>query len=45
MEKKAQFEEDKALRWHAGTNAAELGYILYQVPVRVAVHGSEMLPH
>ena len=26
------------------TNAAELAYILYQVPVLVAVHGSEMLP-
>ncbi len=45
QEKKEQFQEDKALRWHAGTNAAELAYILYQVPVRVAVHGSEMLPH
>ncbi len=43
QEKKEQYEEDKALRWHANTNAAELAYILYQVPVMVAVHGSEML--
>lgn len=43
-EKKTQYEEDKALRWHPNTNAAELAYILYQVPVLVAVHGSEMLP-
>ena len=45
QEKRAQYEEDKGLRWHANTNAAELAYILYQVPVLVAVHGSEMLPH
>ena len=25
-------------------NAAELAYILYQVPVLVAVHAAEMLP-
>ena len=39
-----QHEEDIALQWHAQTNAAELTYILYQVPVLVGVHGSEMLP-
>lgn len=43
-EKQKQHEEDKQLKWHPGTNAAELAYILYQVPVLVAVHGSEMLP-
>ncbi len=40
----AQFNEDKNMEWSAETNAAELAYILYQVPVLVAVHGSEMLP-
>lgn len=44
QEKKTQYREDRALHWHPDTNAAELAYILYQVPVLVAVHGSEMLP-
>ena len=39
-----QYGEDSALSWRPNTNAAELAYILYQVPVLVAVHGSEMLP-
>lgn len=39
-----QFKEDKAMEWSDNTNAAELAYILYQVPVLVAVHGAEMLP-
>lgn len=39
-----QFNEDVNMEWSAQTNAAELAYILYQVPVLVAVHGSEMLP-
>ncbi len=43
-EKAVQFEEDKFFKWHQETNAAELAYILYQVPVLVAVHASEMLP-
>ena len=37
--------EDVGLRWHPDTNAAELAYILYQVPVLVAVHGRETLPN
>jgi hypothetical protein len=45
QEKTEQYEEDKAFHWHSDTNAAELAYILYQVPVLVAVHGSEMLPN
>ncbi|MGJ5075612.1 hypothetical protein [Bradyrhizobium oligotrophicum] len=45
QEKKQQYDEDKALRWHPDSNSAELAYILYQVPVLVAVHGSEMLPN
>ena len=43
QEKVEQFGEDQALRWHRDTNSAELAYILYQVPVLVAVHASEML--
>ena len=36
--------EDSQARWSSNTNAAELAYILYQVPVLVAVHASRMLP-
>jgi len=40
---KPQHDEDKAFRWRADTHAAELAYILYQVPVLIAVHAAEML--
>ena len=40
-----QHAEDVGLQWHPNTNAAELAYILYQVPVLVAVHAREMLPN
>ncbi len=43
-EKIEQWNDDKAITWTNNINAAELAYILYQVPVLVAVHGSEMLP-
>ena len=43
-EKHPQWEEDRALRWHSGTHSAELAYILYQAPVLMGVHASEMLP-
>jgi hypothetical protein len=36
--------EDAQARWRPSTNAAELAYILYQVPVLMAVHASRMLP-
>lgn len=45
IEKKDQWEEDKVFTYNQDMNAAELAYILYQVPVLVAVHGSEMLPN
>ncbi len=45
QEKRIQWQEDRGLSWTPDTNAAELAYILYQVPVLVAVHGSEMLPN
>lgn len=43
-EQAEQAAEDVAVRWHKDTDAAELAYILYQVPVLVAVHAAEMLP-
>jgi hypothetical protein len=36
--------EDSQAKWSPGTNAADLAYILYRVPVLVAVHASRMLP-
>jgi hypothetical protein len=40
---KAQYEEDRRFRWRPDTHAAELAYILFQVPVLMAVHAAEML--
>lgn len=37
-------KDDAQAKWDPTTNAAELGYILYQVPVLVGVHASRMLP-
>jgi hypothetical protein len=39
-----QYQEDSRFRWRAATDSAEIAYILYQVPVLMAVHASEMLP-
>jgi hypothetical protein len=42
-----QRTEDLQIKWNSGGNAvdaADLAYILYQVPVLVAVHAAEMLP-
>jgi hypothetical protein len=36
--------EDEAAKWNPDTDAAQLAYILYQVPMMVEVHGSRMLP-
>lgn len=44
QEKAEQNPEDKKIEWSKNMNAAELAYVLYQVPVMVAVHASEMLP-
>jgi hypothetical protein len=41
---KKQHDEDKRFRWQTATHAAEIAYILYQVPVLIAVHAAEMLP-
>jgi hypothetical protein len=43
-EKKTQQSEDEKITWSKKMSSAELAYILYQVPVLVAVHASEMLP-
>jgi hypothetical protein len=43
-EKEEQQAEDVNITWHATMSSAELAYILYQVPVLVAVHATEMLP-
>lgn len=42
-EKVEQYKDDKNVVWNPDTNSAELAYILYQSPVLVAVHASEML--
>ena len=42
--KKEQFNEDVAVAWNSNMNAAEIAYVLYQVPVLVGVHATEMLP-
>ncbi len=42
-EELTQYEEDKNIAWRKEADAADLAYILYQVPVMVAVHASEML--
>jgi hypothetical protein len=40
---KAQYDEDSRFSWRPDTHAAELAYILFQVPVLMAVHAAEML--
>ncbi|WAZ26457.1 hypothetical protein STRCI_008036 [Streptomyces cinnabarinus] len=44
-EKFPQFEDDAHVQWsRAGMTSAELAYVLFQAPVLVAFHASEMLP-
>jgi hypothetical protein len=42
-EEMAQHLEDKQVGWNEHSNAAEVAYVLSQLPVLVAVHGAEML--
>jgi hypothetical protein len=42
-EEEQQYVEDSRFHWQANTHAAELAYILFQVPVLMAVHAAEML--
>ena len=44
QEKAEQWQEDHLLNWTENINSAELAYILFQAPVLVGVHASEMLP-
>ncbi len=44
VEKKPQYEDDKFVAWNKDASSADIAYVLYQVPVLVAVHASEMLP-
>lgn len=43
-EKNQQHQDDKKVVWSHDMSSAELAYILWQAPVLVAVHASEMLP-
>lgn len=43
-EKQTQQNDDGSITWSKDMSSAELAYILYQVPVLVAVHAAEMLP-
>lgn len=43
-EEMEQHLEDRHFRWNETTNAADVAYVLYQLPVLVAVHAAEMLP-
>lgn len=40
-----QHHEDMHVGWNKDTNAADVAYVLYQVPVLIAVHAAEMLPN
>jgi len=42
-EEHQQWSEDNQVAWRKEMDSADLAYILYQVPVLVAVHASEML--
>jgi hypothetical protein len=43
-EKEEQYQDDRKVGWSHDMSSAELGYILFQAPVLVAVHAAEMLP-
>jgi hypothetical protein len=40
---KEQYDDDIKVKWNYAVDAADLAYILYQVPMMVCVHGAEML--
>jgi hypothetical protein len=41
--KGAQYRDDVSIKWNKDMNSADVAYVLYQAPVLVAIHGSEML--
>jgi hypothetical protein len=40
-----QYLEDRRVTWDGDMSAADLAYILFQEPMLVAIHASELLPH
>jgi hypothetical protein len=42
-EKSVQHQDDRQMAWSRSMSSAELAYILFQAPVLVALHASEML--
>ena len=43
-EKTEQYQDDKNISWNKDMSSADLAYVLFQAPVLVAVHASEMMP-
>ncbi|QUL38162.1 hypothetical protein [Erythrobacter sp. JK5] len=43
-ERHEQWEDDRHVTWTPATHAGDLAYVLYQLPVMVAVHAGDMLP-
>jgi len=43
-EKHEQWVDDANVQWNRDASSADIAYVLYQVPVLIAVHASEMLP-
>ena len=43
-EKHEQWIDDENVQWNKDASSADIAYVLYQVPVLIAVHASEMLP-
>ena len=43
-EKSIQHQDDVHVSWNPGMSAADVAYVLFQAPVLVGVHASEMLP-
>ncbi len=43
-EKEQQRADDANVPWNNDVTAADMAYILYQAPVKVAIHGGELLP-
>jgi hypothetical protein len=42
-DQKEQYDDDVKVSWNNSIDSANLAYVLYQIPMMVAVHGSEML--
>jgi hypothetical protein len=43
VDENQQYLEDRGIVWNPNVDSADLAYILYQSPVMVAIHASEML--